>query len=82
MIRQRNNIDQRFFVRMNASYCFYRLIYQLALAIHFEFVLRHFVEFANLPLEWIRAFHRAEESAYGSESNTVVIISDHAHADL
>lgn len=53
MIRKRNNIDERFFVRVNSSYDPYRLVHQLPLAVNFHFCFRRFLYLSNFPIEGI-----------------------------
>src|SRR5262245_56960303 len=82
MIRKGNDIDQRFFVRMNLLDNFYRFIDQLAFAIDFKLIFRDFANLSYFSFKQIRSFHWAKKSTNGDEGNTMIVIPYDSHTDF
>ncbi len=82
MICQRKNIDQRFFIWMNAFDDFDRLIHQLPLAIDFYLVLDSLADLADLPFKWICPFQWTVITLYGIDCHTMIVIPDPPHSNF
>src|SRR5690348_7256869 len=82
MIRKRNNIDERFFIRVNSSYDPDRLVYQFPPAINFYFCFHCFMDSTDLPVEWICARQGPEVALHLVNRNTVIAVPDASDADL
>ena len=82
MIRQWEDIDQRLLIGMNTSYYLYRFINQFPPTINFELIFGTFVNFSNLPFEWICARQGTVGTLNGIHRNAMVVIPNPAYTDL
>ena len=67
---------------MNSSDDLYGFVHQFPPAINFHFCFDRFLNFADLPVEWICSGQWSEVTLHLVNRNTVIVISDASDADL